>query len=187
MHHLLVVLTFQNEPLGREAQLQLCLGILTKFHEIPWEEHLRNHLEDRLYSRAANLAPVDSSTSVPCHHETETSHDADQSSSEDFLDFRNPPSKYDVIEIARSRFYEDLDFQVYDVLEPDDPEIEDLPILWTEIVDGPVLPPKDCWYVLCNPEARISNRFPQVGGEVRCFCISKTSGEVVYEDEYAEE
>ena len=98
-----------------------------------------------------------------------------------------PPSKYGAIEIARRRFYEKFNLEVYDVLDSDNPGIEDLPISWDVIVDGPVLPPKDCWYVLCNAEYLVSEQTPMCGGTVRFFCVSKTSGEVLYEGEYDEE
>lgn len=97
------------------------------------------------------------------------------------------PSKYDAIEIARRRFYEEFNLEVYDVLDSDDPGIEDLPISWDVIIDGPVLPPKDCWYVLCNAEYRVSEQNPMCGGPVRIFCVSKTSDEVIYEGEYPSE
>lgn len=96
-------------------------------------------------------------------------------------------SNYDAAIIAVRRMLEEYNVEVYEVLDSDNPRIEDLPISWEHQVGGPKLPPKDCWYVLLNADLSAEEFKAGCGGDVRVICVSKETGEIIYDDEYSEE
>jgi hypothetical protein len=170
--HIQQVLANQSSTIGFEAQTNLCRAILTRFPEVPWADHLSQAFEADM-----NARPGPSPTAQPAP----TAFDSVAAAADAIK------RQARAIEAARKRVANDDAFEVHEVLDSNDPEVDRLPILWMETEGSPIeLPPKDCWYVLCDatpPE----ERGIACGGNVRLICVSKATYEIVYDDIYGEE